>query len=121
MLTKILFTGLVILGVYVFYRYRGRARIKPRQVAPPREANHPGRLAVYGVVVALLLVSGAVYFYQWQQAHRIVTIRVIDSAGENVTVYQAYKKSIKGNRFESLDGKTVVLGEADRVEYIEND
>lgn len=121
MLTKILFTGLIIVAVYVFYRHRGRVRVKPKEATQAKEPNSTGRFAVYGVVGVLLLVSGAVYFYQWQQAHRVITIRVIDSASNHVTVYQAYQKSIKGNRFESLDGKTVVLGEAERVEYIENE
>lgn len=121
MLTKLLFTGLIIVGVYVFYRYRGRVHGKPKEVPRPNAASSTGRFAVYGVVGVLLLVSGAVYFFQWQQAHRIITIRVIDSASNNVTIYKAYQKSIKGNRFESLDGKTVVLGEAERVEYIEDE
>ena len=71
--------------------------------------------------MVLLVVSGIIFYFQWQQAHKIVTIRVISGENDNVTVYQAYQKSIKGNRFESLDGKSVVLGEAERVEYIEND
>ena len=121
MLTKILFTGLVILCVYVFYRYKGRPRVRPKTQEKLQQPSPTGRLAVYGVVIVLLLVSGAVYFYQWQQAHRVITIRVIDSTSSNVTVYQALKKSIKGNRFESLDGKTVVLGESERVEYVESE
>ena len=119
MLTKLLFTGLIILGVYIFYRYRGRVRSQPKQIAEPTQPSRTGRVAVYAFVCALLLISGAVFFYQWREAHQVVTIRVIDSASNNVTIYQAYRKSIKGNRFESLDGKTVVLGEAERVEYID--
>ncbi len=121
MLSKILFTALVILAVYIFYRYRGRVRISARKVEQPRESHRFGRLAVYAIVAVLLLVSGAIYFYQWQLAHRIITIRVIDSATNNVTIYQAYHKAIKGNRFQSLDGKTVVLSEAERVEFIEKE
>ena len=121
MLTKILFTALVIFAVYVFYQYRGRPRVKPKQTVASEPNRRFGHMTVYAVVVALLLVSGAVYFYQWRSDHRIVTIRVIDSTSSNVTVYQAYQKSIKGNRFESLDGRTVVLSEAERVEYITNE
>ena len=69
----------------------------------------------------LLVVSGVIFTYQWHQAHKIVTIRVIDGDSSNVTIYKAYQKSIKGNRFESLDGKSVLLGEAERVEFIEGE
>ena len=121
MLTKILFTALVIVAVYLFYRHRGRAPAKLKTVREPVEQSNFGRFAAYGFIGALLLVSLVIYYFHWQEAHRIVTIRVIDGNSSNVTVYKAYQKSIKGNRFESLDGKTVVLGEAERVEFIEEE
>lgn len=119
MLTKILFTALVIAAVYVFYRYRGRGPAKIEKTLKPAKPSTTGRFAAYGFIAVLLVVSGGIYYYHWQQAHRIVTIRVIDGDSNNVTVYKAYQKSIKGSRFESLDGKTVVLGESERVEFIE--
>ena len=121
MLTKILFTGLIIFVVYAFYRFRGRTPGKPVARTQPAKPSGIGRFAAYGFVVVLLIVSGVIFIYQWQQANRVVTIRVIDGSNNNVTIYQAYQKSIKGSRFESLDGKFVVLGEAERVEFIEND
>ncbi len=122
MLTKILFTGFIIFVVYAFYRFRGRTPRKPAPRAQqPARPSAIGRFAAYGFVAVLAIVSGVIFLYQWQQAHTIVTIRVIDGSTDNVTIYKAYQKSIKGNRFESLDGKFVVLGEAERVEFIEND
>jgi len=121
MLTKILFTGLIIFIVYAFYRFRGRAPRKSKASTQPAKPSTIGRFAVYGFVLVLVVGSGLIFIYQWQQAYKVVTIRVIDGSNNNVAIYQAYKKSIKGNRFESLDGKIVVLGEAERVEYIEND
>ena len=120
MLTKLLFTGIVILVVYAYYRYRGSAAMRGKKIVAEAKPGKIGPMAVAGFIVLLLLVSGGVYLYQWQQAHQVVTIRVIEGATGNVTVYQAYRKSIKGNRFESLDGKTVVLGEAERVEFVES-
>jgi len=121
MLTKILFTGFVIFVVYAFYRFRGRTPRKPAPREQSARTSPIGRFAAYGFVAVLAIVSGVIFLYQWQQAHTVVTIRVIDGSTDNVTIYQAYQKSIKGNRFESLDGKFVVLGEAERVEFIEND
>lgn len=128
MLTKILFTALVVAVVYVLYRFRGRtgsAATKPRraiaQQAPARRSSPSriGRIAAYGFVGLIIAVSAGFYYLHWQEQHRIVTIRVIDGRGGNATTYKAYKKSISGSRFESLDGKTVILGEAERVEMVE--
>ena len=121
MLTKILFTGLVIFSVYAFYRLKRRVPQDKIQAQQAAQTSPIGRYSAYGFVVLLLLVSGVIFLYQWQQAHKIVTIRVIDGDSTNVTIYKAYQKSIKGNRFESLDGKSVVLGEAERVEYIDEE
>ena len=119
MLTKILFTALVIFSVYAFYRLK---RSPPRSKEGAQRAAQVspiGRYSAYGFVALLLALSGVIFTFQWRQAHEIVTIRVIDGDSTNVTVYKAYRKSIKGNRFESMDGKSVVLGEAERVEFID--
>lgn len=122
MLTKILFTGLVILAVYLFYRARGRGgpSVRKRSAAEVEKPNPIGRIYAYGFIGLLLLVSIGIYVYQYQQGHTVVTIRVIDGNSNNVTIYKAYRKSIKGNRFQSLDGRSVVLGEAERVEFLED-
>lgn len=119
MLTKILFTAAVIALVYVFYRHRGRPSTGKKP--PPRKINPMGRVYAYGFIGLLALVSIGVFLYQYRVAHTVVTIRVIDGNSENVTIYRAYKKSIKGNRFQSLDGRSVVLGEAERVEFTEEE
>lgn len=121
MLTKILFTALVIFSVYAFYRLKRRVPIEKTRAKQAAQSSPVGRYTAYGFVAMLLVVSSIVFLYQWQQAHKIVTIRVIDGNSGNVTVYKAYRKSIKGSRFESLDGKSVVLGEAERVEYIDEE
>ena len=117
MLTKILFTALVILVVIGVYRMRSRVPVQARSTAVP-EHNRFGRVAAYGFIGLLVLVSSVFYYFHWQEQHRVVTIRVIDNRSGAATTYRAYRKSIKGNRFESLDGKTVILGEAERVELL---
>lgn len=131
MLTKILFTALVVAIVYALYRFRartGRSQGKPgsapakkgQAVPGPRGRSQIGRIAAYSLVGLIVLISAGFYYLHWQEQHRIVMIRVIDGRSGNATTYRAYKKSIDGSRFESLDGKTVILGEAERVEMVED-
>ena len=130
MLTKILFTALVVAVVYVLYRFRMRppqrgtaALPKPAATPVPVKGAHSrlGRIAAYSLVALIIAISSVFYYLHWREQHTVVTIRVIDGRGGNATVYKAYKKSITGSRFESLDGRTVILGEAERVEMIEGD
>jgi hypothetical protein len=121
MLTKILFTALVIAVVYVVYR--SRFRIPSTAARPAAEAtngNPFGRIAAYGFVGVLILISSIFYFLHWREEHQVISIRVIDSGSGQTTTYRAYHKSIRdnGKRFESLDGKTVIIGTAERVEIL---
>lgn len=119
MLTKILVTILVVVAVLTFYRVKNSGRIT--ETARRLEARTPadnrfGRMVAYGFVGVLILVSVVWYGLHWREQHRIITIRVIGDSG--TTTYKAYNKDLKGNRFESIDGKTVILGDSERIEII---
>ena len=49
-----------------------------------------------------------------------MNIQVTNSQGQSIT-YQAYKKSIDGRRFMTLDGIAVTLGADDRIEILDPD
>lgn len=121
MLTKILVTILVVVAVLTFYRVKNsnRAAGTARRLEARASAaanNRFGRMMAYGFVGVLILVSVVWYGLHWREQHRIITIRVIGESG--TTTYKAYNKDLKGNRFESIDGKTVILGDSERIEII---
>ncbi len=122
MLTKILFTALVIVIVAVLFRVRTRTvKSPPAAAAAQANSRFTPQLIAYLFVGIILTVSGLIYYLHWRDEHRIVTIRVINSATGEAASYQAYRKSIEGRRFETLDGRAVTLGDADRVEMLESD
>ncbi len=119
MLTKILVTVLVVIAVLTFYRVKNSGRVT--NAARRLEARSPaekrfGRMVAYGFVALLILISAGWYTLYWQEQHRIMTIRVIGDS--RTATYKAYNKDLKGNRFESIDGKTVILGDSERIEII---
>ncbi len=119
MLTNILVTVLVVIAVLTFYRVKNSGRVT--NAARRIEARTPadkrfGRMVAYGFVALLILISAGWYGLYWQEQHRIITIRVISNS--ETTTYKAYNKDLKGNRFESIDGRTVILGDSERIEII---
>lgn len=119
MLTKILVTVLVVIAVLTFYRVKNSGRVT--NAARRIEARTPadkrfGRMVAYGFVALLILISAVWYGLHWKEQHRIITIRVISDS--QTTTYKAYNKDLKGNRFESIDGRTVILGDSERIEII---
>lgn len=119
MLTKILVTVLVVIAVLTFYRVKNSGRVtnaaRRLETRSPAEKRF-GRMVAYGFVALLILISAGWYALHWQEQHRIITIRVIGDS--QTATYKAYNKDLKGNRFESIDGKTVILGDSERIEII---
>lgn len=117
MLTKILFTLLVIIAVAVIFRHKTRARTGNERQRPPRAAEGGIRSStvIYAIGALIIVISALLFVLHWQNQHQIVNIEVTDSGG-NTTAYQAYKKSIEGRNFVTLDGREVTLGDNDRVE-----
>jgi len=123
MLTKILFTIVVIVGVAIFYRnkaqHENEARLRARQSTGPEEAaSLAPRTLAYILIGVLVAISIGVFAYSWQRNNKVVNIRVTGENGETVT-YHAYQKDIKGRTFVSLGGSQITLGESDRVEMLQ--
>ncbi len=120
MLTKILFTVVVIIGVAIFYRQKAEkenaGRVQASQ-AEETEASIKPRTLAYILIGVLVAISVTVFAFSWQRDNQIVNIRVTAESGDTVT-YQAYQKDIKGRSFVSLSGSQITLGESDRVEMI---
>ena len=123
MLIKVLFTVGVIIAVAIIFRVKSQAQNSPR--SRTKEANNSSggvssRVVVYTLLGLILSISALLFIRHWSGQHRIVNIRVTDSQGE-IANYQAYRKTIEGRRFTTLDGVDVTLGASDRFEKVEQD
>lgn len=119
MLTKILFTIAVIVVILLIFhgRFRKSVRQVPQRVSS--SSSKGSKFAIYSVVVVLTLAGAGVFVYNWWLENTVITIRVISPTNEVVS-YRAYRKDISGRSFKTLDGKSVTLGDSDRVEHLEH-
>ena len=122
MLTKLLFTAIVIIIVLLVFRTRHH---KTKPPSPTINDEPPGigisaRAIAYTLLIVVLAVSGVIFTLHWSEQHRVVDIRVTNAQGE-ITRYQAYKKTIQGQgrRFITLEGVTVNPGDDFQVEMVE--
>ena len=120
MLTKLLFTAIVIIIVLVVFRTRHH---KTKPPTPTTNDESPGigvsaRTIAYTLLIVVLAVSAVIFTLLWSEQHRVIDIRVTNAQGE-VTLYQAHKKTIQGRRFMTLEGATVNIGDGFQVEMIE--
>ena len=122
MLTKILFTLAVIVGVVIFFRHKqARAPVPPETAATTAAEEGYSvspRMVAYGLLSVLASVSVVIFVLNWHSENRIVHIRVI-SDGAATANYQTRYKSIRGRTFVTLGGTRITLGESDRIEMSE--
>ena len=122
MLTKILFTLLVIIGVSFYFRTKpgNKTTAKTNQASDQEgQVSIPTRTVAYILIGFLMLVSVGVFFFKWQSDNTILHIRVISDSGV-ATEYQARQKLVKGRSFQTLEGIQVNLGESERMEILNN-
>ncbi|MDD9857518.1 MAG: hypothetical protein OXU96_05645 [Gammaproteobacteria bacterium] len=117
MLSKILFTIAVIIGVIIFFRHRQSRAVPVQPPAAEPGRSLPPRIAAFGLLGVLGAVALLIFALEWRRGERIVSIRVISNGA--TADYRARYKSIKGRNFVTLDGARVSLGESDRIEMIE--
>ena len=119
MLTKIIFTLAVIIIVALIFRTKTQpARLRHPIDNDKDSGGISARFVAYTLLALVIATSALVFVLHWNEQHRIMNIQVTDSQGQSVT-YQAYKKSIDGRRFTTLDDVGVTLGADDRIEILD--
>ena len=122
MLTKILFTLAVILVVALVFRVNNTQSkpVKPQAAhAPNSKGGVTAAMVAYTLLGLVIAISALVFVLHWQDQHQVIDIQVTNSQG-NTLKYQAYKKSVEGRRFTTIDGVSVDLADSDRIEILEN-
>ena len=61
-------------------------------------------MVAYSLLGLVIAISALVFVLHWQEQHRIINIRVIDSQGHNLKTTRPTKKAVAGRRFTTIDG-----------------
>ena len=119
MITKVLFTMLVIIVVGMLFRSSSQAPGSPRR-ASLRQGETAGlapRTVAYLLVGLLIIVSSVLYYFSWSDANQLVKLRVVGANGV-LSQYQAYQKDIDNREFITIDGVLIKLADSDRLELL---
>ncbi len=125
MLTKILFTVLIIATLLIYVRHQEKKRTPESSIrssakpSPQKSSHRSPRLpliASYSALVLTLTIGGLFYYLDWKEDHRVMNIQVINTGTGQVVNYQAYQSKIRGRSFVTLDGRTITISNVERVE-----
>jgi hypothetical protein len=125
MFTKILFTVLIIAGILLYVRHQETKRTaepatqafsRPSPQTVPRTSRRLPLIAAYTALILTLAIGGLLYYLDWKEDHKVMTIRVINASTGEIGSYRAYQSMIRGRSFTTLDGRTITVSNAERVE-----
>ena len=120
MITKILFTITVIVGVILFFRTRKpetQQQSRNSQVKKqPTENEKMFRQGAYLFMLFMVLSALAVFFFEIGENYATVNVHVINTQTGQKNSYKAEQKDIKSNSFKTLQGRTVYVADIERIE-----
>jgi hypothetical protein len=117
MFKQILITLLVLAVVVAFTRLR-RSRRAAAPAGGARRSRRPSAPAMigYGFVLVMIVAAAVMSYLQWQDAHQVMTIQVVNARSGAATTYHVYRKDLGGRAFRTVDGRYISLGGGDRME-----
>ena len=124
MITKILLTLTVIVGVVLYLRMKSAtgenrtAAARPRTTQDPAQAEREKLFRQAAWAFMLLMVVSAIVMVVYELGDQYATVRVHvvnTQTGERVS-YQAEQKDIQSNQFTTLEGRTVFIADIERIE-----
>lgn len=130
MLGKILLTLAVMIIAFFFVRQRDmKGKSSPaRKTLPPTKSQDKTaakedsnlsadlRLGAYMFLVFVIGLGAALYYFQWQDDHSILTVRLHSDGQPEAIVYQVYKFQMAERSFTTLDGILVTVASSERME-----
>lgn len=130
MLGKILLTLAVMIIAFFFVRQRDmKGKSSPaRKTLPPTKSQNKIagkedsnlsadlRLGAYMFLVLVIGLGAALYYFQWQDDHSILTVRLHSDGQPEAIVYQVYKFQMAERSFTTLDGILVTVASSERME-----
>lgn len=127
MLGKILLTLAVIVIAFLFVRQRDMKTKSKAAPAPAKSVNKPAapadstlssdmRLGAYMFLALIVGLGIALYYFQWQDDHAILTVRLHSDGQAEAIEYQVYKYQLQERAFTTLDGILVTVASSERME-----
>ena len=130
MLGKILLTITVMVIAFFFVRQRDiKGKSGPVRKTLPQTKSHKKAVEQedsnlsadlrFGAYMFLALVIGlgaTLYYFQWQDDHSILTVRLHSDGQAKAIMYQVYKFQMEERSFTTLDGILVTVASSERME-----
>jgi hypothetical protein len=126
MFSKLIITVFVIAVAFVVVRQRNANRGKSTRQARPAatkdiekdQLSKDMRIGAYLFLLVTAGIGGAMYYFQWQDDHSILTINLYRDSQVEPVSYDVYKHQLREKSFITVDGLSVAVAGSERMEII---
>jgi len=132
MLSKILFTLIILVTAYFFIRGRFAADNKKEKHKEKQTSGQSAKLvrkeqdefssdlrfAAYTTVVLLVSLAGVLYYFRWQEDHEVLTITLHRENQAEPISYRVYRFQLQDRSFVTIDGTSVTVAASERMEVL---
>lgn len=73
------------------------------------------RVAAYLFLAVMISLAGVVYFFDWQEDHRIITVTLHGDGDAEPVIYQVYQYQLQSRSFVTTDGIVVNIASNERM------
>ncbi|MFT4748363.1 MAG: hypothetical protein ACI9E4_000026 [Pseudohongiellaceae bacterium] len=126
MFSKLIITVFVIAVAFIVVRQRNANRGKSTRQARPAatkdiekdQLSKDMRIGAYLFLLVTAGIGGAMYYFQWQDDHSILTINLYRDSQVEPVSYDVYKHQLREKSFITVDGLSVAVAGSERMEII---
>ena len=118
MITKILFTLTVIVGVILFFKAKRAPQVTNRAAVKTVETENQKmfRQGAYLFLILMALSAAGMMVFNFFKSTSTVSVHVIDTQTGRQVTYQALQQDIKSRQFKTLEGRLVYVADNERIE-----
>lgn len=112
---------LLVIGVMVWslLKRRGERIAVVATKTQPNSLQSDIRLAAYLFIGVMVVISAGMFYLQWRDEVREVTVEVVNTHTGGRTSYRARFGDIEGRQFTTLEGRSISAAESERMEVLE--
>lgn len=130
MLGKILLTALIIVIAFAMLRQRAQQEdgnesgnktgtktdASSEDKSPASELSQDLRFGAYLFLVLMVGLGAALYYFRWQDDHRVITVTLYRDGEQEPVSYDVYKYQLGERSFTTIDGVAVTVAGSERME-----
>ncbi|MBK1694848.1 hypothetical protein CKO09_08860 [Chromatium weissei] len=112
MIWKLLFMLALLFTVYQMVRRKWRSAIG---IETPFAASPEIRRLATAILVVMGLGIVVHFVLNWQDAHEVIRVQVVNANTGQLTLYQVQRGSIEGRHFRTTDGREIRMADVERM------